>query len=96
MDNNMTLVGYACLIVAVVWIVYKVRLSYTSFGGTVMVTVYDAAFFPPVIGVFGLYWVLRSLGINFSIWAFVALGFGVAVLVGIAIRVAEDLGDRRR
>lgn len=96
MENIMTLAGYVCLIVAVVWIVFKVRLSYMSFGGTVMVTVYDAVFFPPAIGAFGLYWVLRSLGINFPIWAFVALGVGVAVLVGIAIRVAEELGDRRR
>lgn len=96
MENMMTLLGYVCLIVAVVWIVYKVRLSYLSFGGTVMVTVYDAAFFPPVVGVFGLYWVLRSLSVDFPIWAYVALVFAVAVLVGIAIRVAEELGDRRR
>lgn len=92
----MTLVGYACLVVSVIWILYKVRLSYRSFGGTVMVTVYDAAMFPPFIGVFGLYWVLRSLGVDFSIWAYVALAFVVAVLVGVTIRVAEDLGDRLR
>jgi len=61
-----------------------------------MVTVYDAAMFPPFIGVFGLYWVLRSLGVDFSIWAYVALAFVVAVLVGVAIRDPEDLGDRLR
>jgi len=92
----MAIVGYACIVVAVAWILLKIRLAYMSFGGTVMVTVYDAAFFPPFVGVFGLYWVLRSLGIDYSIWVFVGLAFVVAVLVGISIRVAEEIGDRRR
>ncbi len=92
----MSIVGYVCLVVAVVWILLKIRLSYTSFGGTVMVTVYDAAIFPPLIGVFGLYWVANSFGINYSIWAYVGLTVVTVVLVAIAIRVAEDLGDRRR
>jgi len=96
MDNNMTIVGYACLVIAVVWVVYKVRLSYMSFGGTVMVTVYDAAFFPPVIGAFGLYFVGKSLGFEFPIWAYCVLAPVVGVLVGIAIRLAEELGDGRR
>jgi 1,4-dihydroxy-2-naphthoate octaprenyltransferase len=93
---NMSIVGYVCIIVAVIWIVLKIRLSYMSFGGTVMVTVYDAAIFPPFIGVFGLYWVAGSFGIDYSIWAYVGLAFAVAVLVIVAIRVAEELGDRRR
>ncbi len=90
----MIIVGYFCLLVAVVWIVLKVRMSYKSFGGTVVVTVYDAVFFPPIIGVFGLYWVLPSLGIDLPIWAYIAAVFVFAVLVGITIRVAEELGDR--
>ena len=92
--SAMTIVGYICLLVAVVWIVLKVRLSYKSFGGTVVVTVYDAVFFPPIVGVFGLYWVLPSLGIELPIWVYIGMVFVVAVLVGIAIRVAEELGDR--
>ena len=93
---RMTIVGYACLVVAIVWILLKIRMSYRSFGGTVIVTVYDAAIFPPPIGVFGLYWVLTSLGIEYSIWVYIALVFVVAVLVGLAIRGAEELGDRLR
>lgn len=92
----MTAVGYVCIVVAVVWIALKVRLSYRSFGGTVMVTVYDAAFFPPFIAAFGLYWVLPTLGVELPIWAYIAIGFGIAVLVGVTIRIAEELGDRLR
>ncbi len=92
----MTIVGYICVIIAVLWILHKVRVSYLSFGGTVMVTVYDAAIFPPILVVFGLYWVLPTLGVDFPIWAYAAIGLGVAVLVVIGIRVAEELGDRRR
>ena len=91
----MTVVGYICMIVAVVWIVYKVYLSYTSFGGTVMVAVYDAAIYPPLLGVFGLYRVLPTYEIDLAIWVYVALWFGVTIFVVIAIRVAEEIGDRR-
>jgi hypothetical protein len=84
------------MIVAVVWVLLKIRLSYNSFGGTVMVTVYDAAIFPPFIGVFGLYWVAGSFGIDYSVWLYVGLEVVLAILVAIVIRVAENLGDRRR
>ena len=92
----MTIIGYVCLVIAVVWILHKLRVSYLSFGGTVMVTVYDAAVFPPLIGMLGLYWVLPTLGVEFPIWVYPIIGIGVAVLVAIGIRVAEELGDRRR
>jgi 1,4-dihydroxy-2-naphthoate octaprenyltransferase len=92
----MTIIGYICVGIAVVWILHKIRVSYLSFGGTVMVTVYDAAIFPPIIGAFGLFWALPSLGVDFPLWAYVALGLAAAVLVAIAVRVAEEFGDRRR
>ena len=91
----MTVAGYICMIVALVWIVYKVYLSYTSFGGTVMVTVYDAAIYAPLLGVFGLYWILPTFEIDLAIWVYAALWFGVTIFVVIAIRVAEEIGDRR-
>ncbi len=92
----MTIIGYICVVIAVVWILHKLRVAYLSFGGTVMVTVYDAAIFPPIVGAFGLYWVLPTLGVEFPIWAYVLIGLGIAVLVAIGIRVAEEIGDRRR
>jgi 1,4-dihydroxy-2-naphthoate octaprenyltransferase len=91
-----TIFGYICVLIAVVWILHKVRVSYLSFGGTVMVSVYDAAIFPPLIGAFGLYCVLPTLGFDLPIWAFAVIGLGVAILTAIAVRVAEELGDRRR
>ena len=92
----MTVIAYVCIIVAVVWIIYKVYVSYTSFGGTVEVTVYDAAIYPPLVGVFGLYWVLHSIGINWAIWIYGTIWLGVTVFAAISIRLAEEIGDRRR
>jgi hypothetical protein len=92
----MAIFGYICLIVAAIWITYKVCVSYTSFGGTVMVTVYDAAIYPPFIGAFGLFWVFRSLEINWPIWTYCLVWIGLTAFVVIAIRIAEDFGDRRR
>ena len=92
----MTLFGYLCSFVAVAWIIYKVYVAYTSFGGTTMATVYDAAMYAPILGVFGLYWVLKSFAIDFTIWIYLALWVGVATFVALAIRLAENMGDRRR
>lgn len=60
-----------------------------------VVTVYDAAFYPPLLTVFGLYWVLASLNINWSIWLYVVLvPVLIAVCAGI-IKLAEEFGDRQ-
>jgi hypothetical protein len=93
--NFVFLIGIACLVVAAVWLPYKIYLSYTSFGGTAhMMPVYDAAVYPPVMTVFGLYWILGTYEIYWSWWVYVLLWLGVAVAAGAAIRVAEILGDR--
>ena len=92
----MTAIGYICIVVAAIWILYKVYVSYTSFGGTIMATVYDAAVFPPPLAAFGLYAVLRLTESGWPIWAYVVLWLGLTAAVAIAIRVAEDIGDRRR
>lgn len=90
----MIIVGYACLVVAVVWILFKIRLAYQSQGGRMVVTVYDAAFYPPLLIVFGLYWVLPSLQIDWSIWIYVGLvPVSIAVVAGM-IKLAEEFGDR--
>ena len=50
---------------------------------------------PPLLTVFGLYWVLLSLKINWSIWLYVALvPILIAVCAGI-IKLAEEFGDRQ-
>jgi hypothetical protein len=92
----MTVIGYICTIVAVAWIIYKVYVAYNSFGGTIGVSVYDAAMYPPIFGVFGLYWVLNSLTIDLALWIYLVIWLGVAGFIAIAIRVAEEMGDRRR
>jgi hypothetical protein len=87
--------GYPLIAIAVGWIAYRMHLSYTSAGGTDFVmTVYDAAFYPPVMVAGGLYFILPSFEVNWSIWTFVGIWIGLAVLVGVAIKLLEVLGDK--
>lgn len=90
----MTIVGYACIVVAVIWILYKIQLAYKSQGGRMVVTVYDAAFYPPPLAAIGLYLARESIGIDWAIWVFILLALGAAVLVAGAIKLAEEMGDR--
>ncbi|MBP89872.1 MAG: hypothetical protein CMJ64_24725 [Planctomycetaceae bacterium] len=91
----MTIVGYACIAVAVLWILFKAQLAYKSEGGRMVVTVYDAAVYPPLLIVFGLYWVLLSLEINWSIWLYVLLFLVLVAAVAGVIKLAEEFGERR-
>ena len=91
----MNIVGYICIAAALVWLIVKMRVSYNSAGGTAgMMPVYDAAYYPPVLIAFGLYWVLRSFEIHWSIWVFVGIWLGLAALFAGAIRLMEELGDK--
>jgi hypothetical protein len=89
------IVGYICIAVALVWLVIKLRVSYNSAGGTAgMTPVYDAAYYPPILIAFGLYWVLPTFKINWTIWVFVGIWLGLAALFAVAIRLMEELGDK--
>jgi hypothetical protein len=87
--------GYALLGVAAIWIVYKIRVSYNSAGGTDFeVPVYDAALYPPVLAVVGLFLVLRAHEIAWPVWGYLLVWLGLTGLVAAAIRGFEELGDR--
>lgn len=91
----MVWVGYIAIAVAVIWLLLKMYVSYNSAGGTIMVVVYDAAVYPPVIGVVGLYFVLSAYKIDLALWLYVIIW---AVTTGVAvgaIRLMEEIGDRR-
>jgi uncharacterized membrane protein len=90
-----TIVGYVLVVVAVGWIGYKMSVSYNSAGGTAFaVPVYDAAIYPPILIAAGLYLVLPSFDIEWSVWTYVAIGLVlVPVIVGV-IRLMEEVGDR--
>ena len=91
----MTIVGSILLGVAAIWFLYKLYLSYTSSGGTdLMLPVYDAAMYPPVMAAFGSYWVLGALGFDWPWWAFLLIWLVLAGLAAGAIRLAEELGDK--
>ena len=90
----MEVIGYCCFALAAIWILYKLYLAYNSAGGTVMVTVYDAAMFPPLIAVAGLFCTFRAFDIHCPIWIYPAIVVGIGVLVVIGIKVAEEIGDR--
>jgi hypothetical protein len=83
------------MIVAIGWFVYKLYLSYSSAGGTdFMVPVYDAAMYPPVLAVVGLYLVLRAREITWSWWIYVAVWLGLTLLFAGALKIVEEMGDR--
>ena len=91
----MIAIGYALIVIATIWFLYKLYVSYTSAGGTdFQMPVYDAAMYPPIMGAVGLYLVLRVYEVEWPVWAFFAIWIGLtAVFVG-AIRGMEELGDR--
>jgi len=90
-----TVVGFALVIIAAVWVLYKVAVSYSSAGGTSeLVPVYDAAVYPPPMAAVGLYFVLGWLGIDWPIWVFIVIWVGVTLLVIGMIYLAQELGDR--
>ena len=91
----MTIVGYICIAIAVVWFLFKSYVAYSSAGGTAsMSPYYDAAMYPPILTAFGLYWVLPTFEINWSIWIFVGIWLGLAALIAGALRLLVELGDK--
>jgi hypothetical protein len=88
-------IGYLLMVLALGWFLYKLYLSYTSFGGTAFeMPVYDGAIYPPVVGVLGLFLVLRPYELDWSYWIYVALWVGLTILAWGAIFIAKFVGDR--
>ena len=91
----MIIVGYICISVAVVWILIKAYVAFSSAGGTAdMSPIYDAALYPPILAAFGLYWVLPSFQIDWTIWIYVGIWLGLTLLVAGVLKLLEEMGDR--
>ena len=91
----MILFSYAIIVIAAVWFLYKLYLSYSSAGGTdFLISVYDAAMYPPVIAVVGLYFVLPTYEINWSIWIYGGIWIGLTAVAALSLRIVEEIGDR--
>jgi hypothetical protein len=89
------IVGYICIGIALVWILIKAYVAYSSAGGTAdMSPIFDAALYPPILAAFGLYWVLPSFQIDWGIWIYVLIWLGLTLLVAGLLKVLEELGDR--
>lgn len=86
--------GYLALAIAAIWVVIKLYVAYNSFGGTVMAIVYDAAVYPPIIGVVGLYLVLSTHQINLALWIYLVIWAVTTGLAAGAIRLMEEIGDK--
>lgn len=91
---TLAVIGAICIVLAASWICYKLWVAFHSSGGTIMVAVYDAAMFPPLLAAGGLYCICRGLEISWPIWVYPVAGIGLGVVVAIAIKIAEELGDR--
>lgn len=90
----MVWVGYVAIAVAVIWLLVKLYASYDSAGGTVMVVVYDAALYPPIIGVVGLYFVLSEHQIYLALWMYLVIWAVTTALAAGALRLIEEFGDK--
>ena len=86
-----TVIGYALIVISIGWIAYKMNVSYNSAGGTAFaVPVYDAAIYPPILTAVGLYLASPSMGIEWPVWIYVAIG-----LVLIPVIVGDNSFDGR-
>jgi hypothetical protein len=86
--------GYAAIAVAVIWIFAKMYVAYGSAGGTVMVVVYDAVVYPPIVGTVGLYFVLSYYQVKLAFWIYLIIWGVTAGITFGAIRLMEEIGDR--
>ena len=87
--------GYALITIATLWFLRKLYISFTSAGGTdFAMPVYDAAMYPPLIAMIGLFLVLRTYEIQWS-WLIYA-GIAIVLILAAAgsLWLAEELGDR--
>jgi len=90
-----TVIGYVLFVVAAGWIAYKMNVSYNSAGGTAFaVPVYDAAIYPPILTAVGLYLVLPGFGIEWPVWAYIAIGVVLVPVIVGGIKLMEEVGDR--
>jgi len=89
------IIGYALIVVAAGWFLYKVYIAYTSAGGTdFAMPIYDAAMYPPAMATVGLYLVMRVYEALWSIWIYVGI-WVVATLLAVGILwLTEQLGDK--
>lgn len=90
----MVWVGSVAIAVAVIWLLVKLRVAYSSAGGTVMVVVYDAVMYPPIIGVVGLYLVLSTYKIEIALWMYLVIWAVTTGVAAGAIRLMEEIGDK--
>ena len=90
----MIVLGYALLVIATLYYLFRLRTAFTSAGGTIDVVTRDAVLFAPIIASLGLFLVLRTYEIHWSPWAYVGVWFGLAAIFWGTILLAQELGDR--
>lgn len=91
----MTIAGFALCAVGLIWIFYKLSVSYSSAGGTAyQVPVYDAAVYPPILLAVGTFLIARGMHLGWPIWVPILVWVvGTAAVAG-SIKLLEELGDR--
>ncbi len=91
----MIYIGCPVIVIAVIWLFYKMHLSYHSAGGTnLMDPIYDAAVYPPILMAVGLYLVLGALGYDWPYWYYIGIWALAAALFAGLLKGCMAMGDK--
>jgi len=92
----MLAIGIGLIVLAAAWLLYKTCLAFNSGGGTdMMLVVYDAAVYPPLLATIGAYLLVQTRQLNWPLWSYLLLWLGLTAAAAGLIRVSEEIGDRR-
>ena len=92
----MLALGIGLIAIAIAWLLYKTILAFNSAGGTdMMLVVYDAAVYPPILATVGVYLLAQSRQLGWPLWSFLILWPVLIAVAAGTIRLSEEIGDRR-
>ena len=88
--------GIGLIVVAIAWLLYKTFLAFNSEGGTdLMLVVYDAAVYPPLLAAVGVYLVAQYRQLSWPWWSYLVLWLVLTAAAAGMICLCEEIGDRK-
>ena len=84
-------IGYGLIAVAAGWFLHRLWSSFSS-ALDYDFNPYAAAIIPPVLGVVGLFLVLRSYDFNWPLWLYLIIWAALTAAVSAAVWAADRFG----